>query len=70
MLKQGLKFLGLHISIIKCKFWSYGENMGPNLKKWSLQFWGFKKWRVFKQENNSITKIENITLLQCFFIDM
>ena len=26
--------------------------------------------KVFKQENNSITKIVNTTSLQCFFIDM
>ena len=47
LLKQpGLKFSSLHISVIKCKFWSYDENMGPKLKKWSSLFWGCKKWGV------------------------
>ena len=39
---DGLKFSGLTILIIKCKFWSYDDNIGSKLKKPALSFLGHK----------------------------
>ena len=44
MLKgPSLKFLGIHISVVKGKFWSYDNNISQKLKKAELcNFWCVK----------------------------